>query len=309
MQRGKEIGRGYVLRLVTTERQAGHAASVWVDSGPGYWVPPELAAASRDEATHICELQVPWEFGVGHPDLFIPETGTIVEVLSAATAGDSYRRGKLLQAVGYCEHYEPARNVALIVVSPSDYTEDRTVVAGHTDLYRGLVDEMQARVAQVRAWAEEGTLPDRVCAKPSEARSHFCQHAAHCFEGWEPPPLPVIAADAALVLAAQEFDAVKRERAAGARLDREQEQRQKAAQAVLEAAELPAGMDVMVGGYKVTRTAVQRKPVFDWEKAEAAGVFEPGLYDGYFRPGSAYSTFKVALVGDAPGEDYGDIPF
>ena len=299
--RGKSIGRDYSLFLAT---QMGRR--VWVDSGHDYWVPPELRAPVRDGAGLVCEVKIEWPIGVGHADIYIPETRTIVEILSSAHASDVMRRSKLLQAVGYTEHHPGAENCALIVVDPSDFTHERFVLVKSSDLYQELLAEMRDRIAQLERWRDHARMPDRVCSKPSEARGHFCLHAAHCFAGWTEPPLEQIAADENLVDAVIEFDQVKAARKHLGAEDKTLELRQKAAQAVIEAAELPAGVKVQVGPVALTRTFVQRKPVFQAEKAEAAGLFEPGLYDSEFwKPGAAYSTFKTERV-DVSGDEFGD---
>ncbi|HSX23182.1 MAG TPA: hypothetical protein VLE97_10465, partial [Gaiellaceae bacterium] len=218
---------------------------------------------------------------------------------------DEMRRSKLLQAVGYTEHHPGAENCALVVIDPSDFTQERIVLVKHSRLYQELLAEMEDRIVQLAKWADEGTMPPRVCSKPSEARGHFCMHAAHCFEGWAEPPLEQIAADENLVDAVTEFDIVKRARAELARDDKALERRQKEVQALIEDAELPVGVKVQVGPFAVTRTFVQRKPVFQTEKAEAAGLFEPGLYDAEFwKPGKSYSTFKAERV-DVSGDEFG----
>ncbi len=299
--RGKSIGRDYTAFLAT---QMG--VKVWVDSGHDYWVPPELRAIDRETAGLVCEVKIEWPVGVGHADIWIPETRTIVEILSSANASEEMRRSKLLQAVGYTEHHSGAENCALVVIDPSDFTQERIVLVKHSRLYQELLAGMEERIGQLAKWADEGTVPARVCGKPSEARGHFCMHAAHCFEGWTEPPLEEITADETLVDAVVEFDVVKRARAELSREDRTLERKQKEVQALIEAAELPAGVKVQVGPFAVTRTFVQRKPTFQAEKAEAAGLFDPVLYDHEFwKPGAAYSTFKAERI-DVSGGEFGD---
>jgi hypothetical protein len=136
-------------------------------------------------------------------------------------------------------------------------------------------------------------------------------HAAHCFDGWTPPPLTEIAADEKLVAAAATIAKCKEARAMIGRSDKEFEAEQKEAQAVLEAADLPIG-EMRIGPWKVRRTHTQRKATFAWEKAETAGLFEPGLYGDFFKPGASFSTFKVepdAAYSDIDAEEYGDVPF
>lgn len=301
--RGKSIGRDYTIFLATQQ-----GATIFVASGPNYWVPPELRAADAETAGIIAEQPIRWPYGVGHADIYVPETRTVVEVLSSAHASDDMRRAKLLQAVGYTEHHPTAENCALVVVSPTDFTTERVVLVPTSPQYKELVAEMRARIAELRSWDETGTMPERVCRKPADARSHFCTFAAHCFSDWTPPPVEEIAADGSLIEAVAEFDITKREIAAYSARLKELEQRKKEAQEIVEAAELPAGRTVLVGPFEVTRTAIQRKPTFQWERAEMAGLFEPGLYGEFFKPGAAYSTFRAERV-DMSGDEFGEVPF
>ena len=278
--RGKSIGRDYAIFLATEQKTTIH-----VESGPDYWVPPELRAATADDAGLIAEQRIKWPFGIGHQDLYVKETATIIEVLSSAHASEQMKRAKMLQGIGYVEHHPHAENLALIVVSPTDLTMERTIVMPGTRLYEELREEMRERIAELERWRDDGEMPARVCSKPSEARGHFCMFAQHCFQDWEPPPLEEIAADGDLLEAVGRFVEVKRARAELASRDKALEIEQKEAQAVMDAAELPAGQQVIVGPFEVRRTQVERQPTFEWAKAESAGVFEPGLYGEFFKAG------------------------
>lgn len=301
--RGKSIGRDYTIFLATQQETLIHVAS-----GPHHWVPPELRAKSVETAGVIAELPIRWKYGVGHSDIYVPETKTIVEVLSSAHASEEMRHSKLLQAVGYTEHHPFAENCALVIVSPTDFTTERTVLMSTSRQYRDLRDELRERIAQVQAWDEDGLLPARVCSKPSEARSHFCLFAGHCFEGWEEPPVESFAADADLIAAVAEYDQCRRAIAAHAIETKPLEDRKKEAQKVIEAAGLPPRVPVLVGPFEVTRTPVQRKPTFEADKAEMAGRFHPEAVLEFFKPGASYSLFKAVRV-DMSGDEYGEVPF
>lgn len=266
----------------------------------------DLLAAKYGEHAVERERKVVWPLGVGHEDAFLKATKTVVEVLSSAHASEQMVHGKLLQLTGYIEHDPAAENGVLVIVSPTDFSEERIVVNPNTTAYKALVEEMLDRVAEVLAWRDTGELPVRVCAKPSEAKGRFCLHADHCFgEDWQPPPLEQVAADETTVLAVTEYDRLKRAETDARNTLKAAEDARKEQQAVLEALELPAGRDVQVGAFKVRRTFTERAPSFDWKKAELAGVFDPELFGEYMRPGAAYSTFRVERV-DHAGDEYGD---
>jgi hypothetical protein len=299
--RGTSIGRDYTIFLATQLD-----TKIYVASGPHYWVPPELRAKSAETAGVIAEQPIKWAYGIGHADIYLPETKTIVEVLSSAHASDEMRRSKMVQGVLYTEHHPQAENCAVVVVSPTDFTTERIVLMPQSRQYRELVEEMRERIAQIKAWDETGNLPPRVCGKAADARSHFCLHAGHCFEGWEPPPVEAFAADEGLVAAAEAFDEAKRGLAAIAGTVKELEQRKKDAQAILDAAGLPVKRPVRVGSFVVTRTAVQRKPTFDWERAEMAGRFSPDVFAEFFKAGASYSMFATERVAADEDDGFGE---
>lgn len=303
--RGKTIGHDYIVFLASS-----NGWKVRVDSGPDYWLPPEHRFTPDDNPKIIAEQRIDWGLGIGHADAYLTETRTIIECLSSANASDDLIRSKLLQAVLYTEHHPTATNCRVVVIDPSDFSEEQVVLDPRSRSYAELRDEMLYRKELVRGWLNDSErVPDRVCSKPSDAIGHFCQFAEHCFSGWEPPPVEELAADADLIEAVAEFAEAKRLRKQIAADDKAAKQRQDDAQAIIEAADLPAGRDVQVGPFKVRRTAVNRKPTLDWERAEMAGALEPGMLGEFFKPGASYSTYKAERV-DMSGDEYGDeVPF
>lgn len=303
--RGKTIGHDYIVFLANS-----NGWKVWIDSGPDYWLPPELRADTIGDAQIVAEQRIDWGLGTGHADAYLTETKTIIECLSSANAGDDLIRSKLLQAVLYTEHHPTATHCRVVVIDPSDFSEEQIVLDPRSKTYAELRDEVENRIALVAMHLRDPSIElARVCSKPSDAIGHFCQFAEHCFQLWEPPPLEVLADDVELTLALAEFAEAKRLRKQIAADDKVAKQRQDDAQAVIEAADLPSGRDVLVGPFKVRRTAVQRKPTLDWERAEMAGALEPGMLAEFFRPGASYSTYKAERV-DMSGDEYGEeVPF
>ena len=150
-----------------------------------------------------CEKKVVWPLGVGHMDIWLPETATAVEVLSSKHATPENIHSKKLQLVGYMEHDSEARNGVLVVLDPTDLDETRHIVSTHSEEYVRLVYEMRERIHQVQNWDATGEMPARVCAKPSDARGHFCVFAEHCFEGWTAPERPKVETQEVVSLARQ----------------------------------------------------------------------------------------------------------
>ena len=257
----------------------------------------------------LAEVKITWPLGVGHMDAFIVPTKTAVEVVSSKHATDNVRWSKLLQLCGYMEHADfEIDSGLLVVVDPSDFTDERFSLAKTSRAYRALVGEMRDRVAQVQAWAGDGAIPARVCARPSDSFAHFCLFADHCFQGWEPPELPELESEETRTLVAALYRLKQREHEARQEIGVLASERKLVEQELEE--RVPVGKH-RVGPLEVHRSRVVRKPTFQWEKAEMAGVFQPDLYAEFFRAGAEYDVWRVDRNGDMPlpAEDYGEVPF
>lgn len=304
LYRGRALGRDYLIWLGATH------GKIWAASGQHYWIPPHLRADGPDTAAVLAEVPVPWELGVGHIDGFLPGSGTAIEILSSAQAGTEQIYSKTLQLTAYLEHYPAATGGLLVVLNPSDFSEERFPVARGTDAYKALAEEVQDRIGQVLAWKKTGTMPSRVCRKPNDAIGHFCLHAETCFDGWEEPPLEEIDALSARETVQRFYLAKQAERAA-ASVSAALEEERKAIQAEME--DLPGLADtdtsLKVGPFKVKRTPVQRAPVLDVKKAELAGALSTEALADYMKPGASYATWYVERVeaDDAlTPDDFGD---
>lgn len=244
--RGKTVGQAFVIALATENRWKVHVAS-----GPDYMLPyPDLRADTVDAADVVAELKVQWELGVGHTDLYVKQTDTVLEVLSSQHASAEMIHSKLLQARGYARALD-AQSIALAVVDPATLEEERVIVTAGSAQWDDLTAECDERIGQVVAWHDGGTLPARVCGRPSEAWGHFCLYAAHCFDGWQPDVPADIESEDAQQLAIQLAHVKNKRREVGA-ADRLLETEQKTIQAQL-ADLVPAG-EWQVGGYRVKRS-------------------------------------------------------
>jgi len=250
LYRGRSVGHDWVVAVATEKMW-----KVWVDSGPTNWLPAELTAATEDEADAIAELRVQWEMGVGHADLYIRETDTVVEVLSSQSPTGDTIHSKLIQARGYARAVD-ASNVALIIVDPATLAEERVIVTAGSPQWDDLARECDDRVAKVVAWRDSGEIPARVCSKPGEAWGHFCVFASHCFDGYEPPLVASVESEEAQMLAIRLAN-VKKQRREISQTDRRLEEEQKEIQAELEP--LVPGGEWQVGGWRVKRSDRTRK--------------------------------------------------
>lgn len=252
------------------------------------------------------EVEIPWALGVGHADILLKPTSTLIEVFSSLNPSAEAVRDKLRQLTLYLMHH-PAENGALVILSPADFTEDRTILSRSSRLYRELQVDVILRIEQIRRWQDTGELPPRVCRKPSEATGRFCPFAATCFNDWD-ATIPVVDAAEVLEAAKDWLSAKQEERESQAIYERAKETRKK----LEETFDFLEPGESGVGPYVIRRTDVTRKPSFQWEKAEAAGLFEPGLYPDCWKPGASYTRFDVTRGdGDASEDfDFGEgLPF
>jgi hypothetical protein len=251
------------------------------------------------------ERKVEWALGIGHIDIYVKETKTAIEVLSSAHATDAMVQSKLLQLTGYMEHDPDVDNGALVVLNPSDFTEDRYLVNKDSDAYAELVAEMNDRIAQVLAWNETGETPARVCSKPSDAWGQFCLHADHCFEGWQPPEEADVVADPRVRELAIELYLAKRAETEAKKLVGEAEEKRKAVQEQL-AEHLEPG-EYEIGSLTVKRRVTNRAASVNAKKARLAIPGWDALVEPYLTPGATYSTWVIDRNGDAPlTVDFGD---
>jgi hypothetical protein len=307
--RGRRIGQDFCIFFA-----AEHGLSIWAASGDHDWIPKDMRASSIDTAGVLAEKPVRWEFGVGHQDFFVVSTGTVVEVLSSATASAAMVDSKVLQNVLYQEHDPDANNGAVIVIDPSTMLDtDRVVITPGTKTYTSLVAEMTARIDSVRAYRDTGTLPDRVCGKPSDARGHWCRHPKRCFEGWEAPaPAAVFDDDEAREYAAAYYRAKQDETAAKQTYDSLVTYRKEVEEhvaAMFDTAGL-AGQKVKArsGPLELAQIVVGDHQELSLKKARLAGVWTDAhdeLFQDFLAMRGGHTRYQVDRVSDEPVEDFG----
>lgn len=292
--RGRELEDSYARMLA-----AEHGIKVVRHGEPGW-----------RQARIVRQYRVPWPLGIGHADIFLRDTQSFVEVLSSAHADTGRRRTKLMQAVGYREHAKDVASgpVALVILDPADFSEERIVVSPDSTLYEELREEMEERVRQVLAWRDEGTLPERVCGKPADAIGHFCLHAGHCFDGWEPEPLAEPADVAAVTEIAKQWLDAKRQEDQFKELAKPFYNERKTLEAQL--ADLIEPGTWQAGQFEVTRSHVVRNS-FQLGRAELDSRFPDELL-AEFTKTSEHDRFAIAPTAagssDAAPEDFGEEP-
>lgn len=295
LYRGRSVGHDWVVSVASEKMW-----KVWVDSGSDYWLPPDLKAATEDQADAIAELRVQWEMGVGHADLYIRETDTVVEVLSSQNPTGDMIRSKLIQARGYTRALD-ASNLALIVVNPATLEEDRVIVTEGSPQWDDLATECDQRLAQLAAWRDTAHLPARVCTTPGDAYGHFCLYAHHCFDGYQPAEREEIDSEQAQMLAIR-LATIKNQRRQVAATDKTLEAEQKEIQAELDPL-IPAG-DWQIGGYRLKRSVRAGRRSFDFDRAQNDSRIPTSLLDEFTKISQPYSVWDVEQTG--PTKVYAD---
>jgi hypothetical protein len=301
LYRGKTVGQAFVIALAHENQW-----KVYVASGPDYMLPyPELRAATEEEADVIAEMKIGWELGTGHPDLYVKQTDTILEVLSSQHASAEMIHSKLLQARGYARALD-AESIALAIVDPATLEEDRIIVTVSSPQWDDFTAECEERVAEVIRWRETGEIPVRVCTKPGDAWGHFCLHAEHCFDGYTPDVAGDIASEEAQQLAIR-LAHVKAKRREISSSDKVLEAEQKEIQ--VELGELVPAGEWQVGGFLVKRSDRSRSS-FKLALAQQDSRLPGELLDE-FTSTSTYQVWDVEKTGPAlvlpDSED--DVPF
>lgn len=262
------------------------------------WLERQHGAASVER-----EVAVQWEFGTGHIDIVLhtPDGPACIEVLSSAHATDRVRDSKLRQLVGYMRHYPGADTGALVILNPSDFSEDRVVIHRHSALWNELEADVHRIVDRLDLWAKTGDMPDRVCPRPKSGEAWMCPHAAHCFDGWEPPDTDVIDRPDVVEWAAR-WETVKRAEREAASIVKRLEDERKTIEAEADDLDIPAG-EHHAGPYTIKRTHVVRQPTVDAKKVKAALAHVP---DDWWKPGSEYDRWAIERADTTAPVDYGD---
>jgi hypothetical protein len=308
LHRGRAIGREFAIFLAAQERAKGRQPwRIFVASGViGEW-PRRYLTSDRAKAAFIVEEAVPWPLGILHPDIRVVETNTIVEVLSSAHASEAMIHSKKLQLVGQIE-YTGAAGGAVVVVDPSNLSDEIFPLARSSKAYAELVDEMRARVATVQSWVDTGEIPTRVCSRPGDARSHFCLHAEHCFQGWEPPPPDlVLGSPDAIAVAGDVYRAkqveLEHKKTYDTAVSERKEKEQRLAQVIDLARESGIPKKIRIGALEVNRIEVADHQELALKKARGAGAWtdeHDEEFAQFLELRGGHVRYGIDRVGDQP---------
>ncbi len=253
----------------------------------------------------ITEVEIDWPLGTGHGDIYVIPDKLLVEVKSTVTPTTSSPMFEMAveQLRIYLRFHPDAEHGALYLINPSDLSRE--------DVFRvELTDEDVARIDTAIydlsvAVEHGGSLPPRVCSKPSQARGRLCPFAEACFDGWvDPGPEEVTDADALAVVS--ELSRIKQEESAHRRALAALEEGRKETQARL-GEYVPVG-DSTVGPFAVKRIHKTRAPQFSEKAAKAAGFPVETLAE-FMVGGSEWDEYRVGTAAEAGETDFGEAPF
>ena len=258
------------------------------------------------------EREINWGNGwIGHADIYVKPEKLIVEVVSTTNPSGQILEDKMTQLKGYV-HFDPEAEIgALYIINPSSLEREDVWTVSSTDEDR---EELENRAAEiVKAFGTQGRLlPDRICAKPSEGRSHLCPFVETCFAGWEPPP--AIPLDGVVEgLAPALYHADQGVRAARDMLSVAEDHRDEIRNQILEAGLEPGEYEG--AGVSIRLTEVKGRETFQFAAAKKARQWTSmdderlGLF---VKIGQPSYRWKVEAVGEVPAPEhvYGDdIPF
>lgn len=236
----------------------------------------ETLAAQGREA--ICEKEVPWEFGVGHADVWIPDEDTVVEIVSSAD--ESLPPVKALQVTLYAINL-PAEKASVLVVNPTTYRDKAYPVS--VEGLRPIAEQiMDAVVRGIR----DGELPPRLNGDVSAGPGHWecsdCVFRKHCYQDWKPTPagrLPEAEADFLRLADIAAEEGRTKKLAAELKAEREEIRARLAAR-------MEPGSRYVAGGLEVWRTRVAGRRTLRFADLEAAGFELPAEVEPFVNEGA-----------------------
>ncbi len=243
------------------------------------------------------ERRVAWPHGELREDALILDPGIAVEIktTTAMRATDAY----WLQLAFAVRYDDAAEAGCLVLVHPATL-EERVLPFRLTAEWEARVDAITDALTQAREAAEAPQnfppfgqpheLPERICAHPGEAASHFCPFAGPCFDGWQYPPAEELAAEhagsvAALVLA-------ERRRKALASELRAAEQERAGLRDALRPL-LQSGFPYTIGGVTIKRTESAGRVLYDVADAITAGQLDADGFAPFMRHGKPSERWSL----------------
>ena len=264
-----------------------------------------IKAYGRDDVEH--QRQIKWPLGTGHADFYVRSEKHLIEVTSSDSPSARLLAFKIEQLKQYI-HYDPDAEYGAVMEVDSSRPRHARVIRVQ------LTDEDKERISQRVEGLQGGEPPERVCARPSQARGMLCPFAAPCFEGWRPTPPEQLSEQLdGLVLDAarceQSYETAKK------RLKESKNERDQARRIVREYVE--PGRDYLSGdGITVRVTDVPDGFTYDTPTAIKAGAIRESVMADYTKPKKGYERWNWTIPDNvrkaltpAPDPDYDGPPF
>lgn len=269
--------------------------------------------AKYGENDVVLEMGIPWPaapalpVGELHTDIVVLSERLAIEVKNSVWV-DSMYDSSVLQLAGALHFGRDKIDSGLLVFVDHDMQITHEFPVFLTDELVAQVEEIAAAVIEA---GKTGSVPDRICGKPSDGIGRFCPFIEHCFAGWTEAPgeerddLSVLASEGWLIqrdLKAAKGNVAEHQ----ARWD---EWKEKMAEV-----HLPPGGEVYAGPVKIKRIEVKGRETFSLAKARTAGVWGPGdeeRFGPFTKIGEPSVRFDLTrLDGDLDlGLDDEDAPF
>lgn len=249
----------------------------------------QLVEQGRPEA--LLELEVPWPnpetIGTGHADLFIPDEGRIVEIVSSADC--DLPAHKPVQAAGYALNWPDAKAATVLAIDPSSLRDQAFPV----DLL-GLQDEVHEIEQEVLRGLRDGELPERPegIESPSQRPCFDCPFRRECWKTWEPWPVGTLpeSLNGDLLRLADLEDQISRAKKVEHLTDERDEIRGKLRGLMVE------GGQYRGGGVQVKWTEVAPRRTFRLADYEKTGHTLPPAEQEFVKESGGYDRWTVKRV-------------
>jgi len=263
------------------------------------------------------ERRVAWPHGELREDALILDPGIAVEIktTTALRATDAY----WLQLAFAVRYDDAAEAGCLVLVHPATL-EERVLPFRLTAEWSARVDGISDALTDVREAAVDPPspspqppgLPERICAHPGEAASHFCPFAGPCFDGWQYPPAEELAAEHAGSIAALVL-VERRRKALASELRAAEEERAGIRDTLrpLLRPRFPYTLGGVSGSVTIKRTESAGRVLYDVADAVSAGQLDADALAPFTRVGKPSERWTVVEHegGALPAPDYGEVPF
>jgi len=245
------------------------------------------------------QRDINWPLGVGHADLFVRSERLLIEVVSTVSPSPKMLGWKIEQLKQYL-HYDPeAEHGAVYVINPSSLDGEQILPVTLTDEDR---DRITTRVAML----DTGELPDRVCRRPSDARSMMCPFSVECFDGWQATPLEEFGEELDGAVAELER-AEDSYRTANANLKEIKKERDQARRMVREYVDLDREY-VSSDGVRVKVIEIQRTS-YDIDTAIETSVVDAALVEPFKTTGNPHERWYVKRLREQPSVSVEDFDY